>query len=151
MAPSPSGGSGGFSSLGPSRGGPADIFSFCSMPALFHLETPLPVGALGLNAFSHPWKYQVSYVFPPLALVPLVLSMFLEEHVSGQLRHLLLLAPCWMEVPWLPTVLNMLADVPWVVSHFKRSHHGCLSRPGTQGSAISAFNPLAAQQCMLCR
>ena len=24
----------------------------------------------------------------------------------------------------------------------KRSHHGCLGRPGTQGSAISAFNPL---------
>ena len=33
----------------------------------------------------------------------------------------------------------------------KRSHHGCLSRPCAQGSAISAFNPLAAQQCVLCR
>ena len=30
-----------------------------------------------------------------------------------------------------------------VVSHCKKSHHGCFSRPGTQGSAISAFNPLA--------
>ena len=78
----------------------------------FTLETPLPLGALGLNAFSHPWKFQVSYVFPPPALVPLVLSKFLAEHVNGQLRHLLLLAPCWMEAPWLPTVLGMLADVP---------------------------------------
>ena len=25
----------------------------------------------------------------------------------------MLVAPCWMEAPWLPTVLNMLADVPW--------------------------------------
>ena len=33
----------------------------------------------------------------------------------------------------------------------KRSHHGCFGRPGAQGSAISAFNPLAAQQCVLCR
>ena len=65
----------------------------------FTLETPLPVGALGLNAFSHPWNFQVSYVFPPLALVPLVLSKFLVEHVNGQLRHLLLVAPCWMEAP----------------------------------------------------
>ena len=79
----------------------------------FTLETPLPLGALRLNAFSHPWQFQVSYVFPPLALVPLVLSKFLAEHVNGQLRHLLLVAPCWMEAPWLPTVLNMLADVPW--------------------------------------
>ena len=78
----------------------------------FTLETPLPLGALGLNAFSHPWKFQVSYVFPPLALVPLVLSKFLAEHVNGQLRLLVLVAPCWMQAPWLPTVLNMLADVP---------------------------------------
>ena len=37
------------------------------------------------------------------------------------------------------------------VSHHKRSHHGCFGRPGAQGSAISAFNPLAVQQCVLCR
>ena len=79
----------------------------------FTLETPLPLGALGLNAFSHPWNFQVSYVFASLALVPLVLSKFLAEHVNGQLRHLLLVVPCWMEAPWLPTILNMLADVPW--------------------------------------
>ena len=78
----------------------------------FTLETPLPLGALGLNAFSHPWKFQVSYVFPPPALVPLVLSKFLAEHVNGQLRHLILVAPCWMEAPWLPTALSMLADIP---------------------------------------
>ena len=72
----------------------------------------LPLWTLGLNAFNHPWTFQVSYVFPPLALVPLVLSKFLAEHVNGQLRHLILVAPCWMEVPWLPTILNMLADVP---------------------------------------
>ena len=60
----------------------------------FTLETPLPLGALGLNVFSHPWNFQVSYVFPSLALVPLVLSKFLAEHVNSQLRHLLLVAPC---------------------------------------------------------
>ena len=65
----------------------------------FTFETLLPLGALGLNAFSHPWKFQVSYVFPPPALVPLVLSKFLAEHVNGQLRHLLLVAQCWMEAP----------------------------------------------------
>ena len=49
----------------------------------FTLETPLPLGALGLNAFSHPWTFQVSYVFPSPALVPLVLSRFLAEHVNS--------------------------------------------------------------------
>ena len=28
----------------------------------FTLDTPLPLGVLGLNAFSHPWNFQVSYV-----------------------------------------------------------------------------------------
>ena len=79
----------------------------------FTLETLLPLGVLGLNAFSHPWKFQVRYVFPSPALVPLVLSKFLAEHVNGQLRHLLLVAPCWMEAPWLSTVLNMLVDICW--------------------------------------
>ena len=37
------------------------------------------------------------------------------------------------------------------VSHHKRSHHGYFGRPGAQGSVITAFNPLAAQQCVLCR
>ena len=50
-------------------------------------------------------------MFPSLALVPLVLSKFLAD-VNGQLRHLLHVAPCWMEAPWLPIILNMLADVP---------------------------------------
>ena len=78
----------------------------------YTLETPLPVGALGLNAFNHAWNFQVSYVFPPPSLVPLVLSKFLEEHVKASFRLLILVAPCWMEAPWLPTVLNMLSDTP---------------------------------------
>ena len=77
----------------------------------YTLESPLPLGALGLNAFSHPWTFQVSYMFPSPALVPLVLFKFLAEHVKGQLRHMILVAPCWMEAPWLPTVLNVLADI----------------------------------------
>ena len=85
----------------------------------FTLETPLPVGALGLNAFNHPWTFQVNYMSPPFALVPVVLSKFLAEHIKGQLILLILVAPCWMEGPWLPTVLNMLADVPQHCSFMK--------------------------------
>ena len=79
----------------------------------FTLETPLPLGTLELNALSHPWNFKVSYLFPPPYLLPLVLSKFLAEHVNGQLRHLILVASCWMEAPWLSIVLNILADVPW--------------------------------------
>ena len=79
----------------------------------YTLETPLPLEALRLNAFNHPWMFQVSYVFPPATSVSLVLSKFLAESVKGQLRLLILVAPCWIEAPWLPTILNMLVDIPW--------------------------------------
>ena len=77
----------------------------------YNLELPLPLGVLGLNAFNHPYTYQVSYVFPPPALVPLVLSKFLVKHVTGQFRLLILVVPCWMEAPWLPKVLSILEDI----------------------------------------
>ena len=78
---------------------------------IYTLESPLPLGALGLNAFNHPWTFQVSNVFPSPILVPLVLSKFLVEHVKGQLRCLILVPLCLMEAPWHPTVLNMLTDI----------------------------------------
>ena len=110
----------------------------------FTLETPLPLGALGLNAFSHPWTFQVSYVFPPLTLVPLVLSKFLAD-VNGQLRYSTLVVPCWMEAPWLPTVLNMLAVIPQWCPIIKDLVMNVSVGQALNESAISAFNPLAAQ------
>ena len=90
------------------------------MPELLHLGISTTSGGLGVDAFNHPWMFQVSYMFPPSALVPFwsliiftrLLSKFLAEHGKGQLRQLILVALYWMEAPWLPTVLNMLADVP---------------------------------------
>ena len=75
-------------------------------------------------------------MFPPPAFVPLGLSNFLAEHVKGQLRHLILVAPCW-----LPTVLNILADVPQCCSIIKDIVVDVSVGQGAQGSAISAFNP----------
>ena len=90
-------------------------------------------------------------MFPPPALVPLVQSKFLTEHVTGEFRLLILVAPCWMEVPWLPTVLNILQDIPRHCCVVKDLIIGCFVRLGAQGSAISTFNHLGAQGYMLCR
>ena len=95
--------------------------------------------------------FWVSYVFHPPVLVPLVLFKFLAEHVKGQLRHFILVAPCLMEAPWLPTALNMLPDVPQWSPIVKDLIMDVFGRPGAHRSVISTFNPLAAQQCVLCR
>ena len=57
----------------------------------------------------------MSYMFPSPTLVPLVLSMFLVENVTGQFRLLIQMASLWIEATWLPVVLNMLVDI----------HHCC--------------------------
>ena len=76
----------------------------------YTLENLLPLVALGLNAFSHPWMCQVSYIFFHPTLGALVLPSFLEEHVTGQYRALIVVACGWMEVPWLSWVLIMSED-----------------------------------------
>ena len=68
--------------------------------------------AMGSNPFNHPWQFQVSYVFLPPTLVKIVLSTFLAEDITDQFKLLLLIAPLWLEDLLLPTILNMLADIP---------------------------------------
>ena len=89
-------------------------------------------------------------MFPPPALVALVLSTLLAEHVTGQFRLLLLVVPCYIVAPWLPAVLSMLEDIP----HSCRIVKNLIMDDfyaGTQVSAVTAVNPLAAQRCVLYR
>ena len=65
---------------------------------------------LELNTFNHPWKCQVSYAFPP-AIVPSILPILLAKHVTG------LVAPCWMEAPWLPTVHSYVGEHLLLLCH----------------------------------
>ena len=108
------------------------------------LECALPLGPMGLKAFKIPWTYLVSYVFSPPKLISLVLFKFLLEHVMCPFRLLIVVAPCWMEVPWLPTVFSVLAVISWYCP-VKKYYHGCFSRSSADGSVISAFTHLAVQ------
>ena len=74
------------------------------------MGSAVPLGVLGLNAFNYLCTCDVSYVFPPHALVSLVLSRFFLEHVTGQFKLWILVVPCGMESPLLHTVLSMLED-----------------------------------------
>ena len=47
-----------------------------------------------MKAFKHPWLFQVSYIFPSLVLVPVVLAKFLAEHVTDEFKLLIL------NIPW---------------------------------------------------
>ena len=86
----------------------------------------------------------MSYVFLPPALLPTVLCRYLAEHVIGQFRLLIIVAPCWIGDTWLPPIFNMLLNIPHWCPIIK-SHYGYFGRMVSQGYAITAFNLLAAQ------
>ena len=50
-----------------------------------------------------------------------------------------------METPWLIKSAQHVGRYSSSMSDYKRSHQGCFSRLGAQGSAITVFNPFAAQ------
>ena len=151
VAASLSGGSGSFSSLGPSRGGPAGIFSFHSMPALLHIGICTTSGGLGVECLQPSME-----VSGRLCVSSSSISSSGSVQVSGR--------TCQRSTQTFDsggTMLDGGSLAPYssqhvgrcspAVPHNKRSCHGCLSKPGALGSAIFAFNPLAAQQCVLCR
>ena len=82
------------------------------MPALLHLGISTISGVLGVECLQPSLD-----VSGKLCVSSSCISSSGSVHVSGrtfkgQFRHLILVASYWMEAPWLPTVLNMLADVP---------------------------------------
>ena len=129
-----------------------DLLAFSHSTQCQHyytLESPLSLGALELNAFNHPWTFQVSYVFPPPALVSLVLSKFLTE--MSRSTQMFYSDGTMLDGGSLASYSSQhVGRCSSAVPHLNRSHHGCFSRPCAQRSAICAFNPSAAQQCVLC-
>ena len=101
--------------------------------------------------FNHPWQFQVNYVFSALALVVVGLSRFLAKHIghlytiqSNDSSHALL------DGDSLASHLSQHVGRQSIsVSYNKRSHQGCLYRPGAKGSAIIPFNLLASQRCVV--
>ena len=78
----------------------------------FALETPLPLGTLGVKCFQPSLD-----ISGKLCVASSCISSSSSLQVSCRTcqrstRLMILVAPCWMEALWLPTVLDMLTDVP---------------------------------------
>ena len=65
---------------------------------------------LGVDALAHPWPKGRLYAFPPVALLPHILTRVREEHTS-----LLLVAPMWPNQPWFADLCSLAVDTPWVI------------------------------------
>ena len=59
------------------------------------------------DAPSQQWEFQILSAFPPPTLVPTVVN-----ELRGPSARMLLIAPSWNDAPWLPVLLELLADTP---------------------------------------
>ena len=93
------------STLTSTRGGSVGILTYHSLFVVLHLGKSTTSKGLLIKC--------VQPSLGVLGKLHLSSSKFLAEHVTVQLRVLILLSPYWMEPPLLPTVLNMVEDIPW--------------------------------------
>ena len=151
MAPFSSGGSGSFSPLGPSRSGPPGIFMFYSMPALFHFGNSTASWGLGVECLQPSLEISGKLCVSSSGSGPSY-SVQVSSRTCQRSTQTFTSGGSILDGCSLASHSSQHAGrYSSVVPSSKRSRHGCFGRPGTQGSVISAFNPLAAQQHVLCR
>ena len=134
--------------FGAFQGVPAGIFSFYSMPALLHLGISTTSGGLGVECLQPSLD-----VSGKLLVSSSCISSSSSVLVSGRTcqRWTTMFYSCGTMLDGgslAPHSSHLVGRHSLAVSHHKISHHGFFGRPEAQGSAISAFNPLAGQQCV---
>ena len=97
---------------------------------------------LKIHYFWDPWCWILSTI---LGYFWWGMSFFLQHYFplfcASLWQNTSHVAACLMEALWLSPVLKMLEDI----------HHLCPIVKDLMGSVITAFNPLAAHRCVLCR
>ena len=151
VASSPSGGSDSFSPLGPSRGGPAGIFLFQSIPALIHLGISTTSGGLGVECLQ-PSLDVSGKLCVSSSCISSSGSIQVFDRTCQRSTQTFDSGGTMMDGGSLaPHSSQHVGRHSLARPHHKRSDCGCLGRPGTQGSVMSVFNPLTAQGCVLHR
>ena len=136
--------------LGPSRGRPPGIFSFYSMPALFHFGNSTASGGLGVECLQPSLEFSGKLCVSSSSSGPSS-SVHVSARTCQWSTQTFTSGGTMLDRDSLASHSSQHAGrCSLVVSHHKRSCCGCFGWPGAQGSAISAFNPLAAQLCVLC-
>ena len=83
-----------------------------------HLNAQLPTyctryshpQAWATDALRIPWEGLLAYAFPPLSLIPRVLSKIEQESC-----RVLLIAPFWPRQSWFPRVVRLLVNTPLIL------------------------------------
>ena len=105
--------SGSISNLGSTGAGSVGIhLIYQSLSAILHLGKSTICGSLGVVCIQpSPYRSGELCIFSSYTSSPS--SVQVSCRICYRLiQTLIQVVPCWMEAPWLPTVLNMLEDIP---------------------------------------
>ena len=69
--------------------------------------------AVGRDAMLLPWD-PVTYLFPPVPLLPKVLQKICREHITA-----VLVCPRWPSAMWWTLVSDLLVEPPFTLPHFR--------------------------------
>ena len=133
-----------FLPLGSTRGGSVGILLYHSMPALLHLWNFTTSGGLGVECLQPSLEVSGKLCFSSCCI-----SSSSSVQVSGRIWHRAIQTfysgGTMLDGGFLASYNSQhVGRHSLVPSCHRRLHHGCFCRPGAQGSAISAFNVLAA-------
>nr|ACB38666.1 reverse transcriptase [Daphnia pulex] len=115
---------------------PSDVDVFAS-PWNAHLPAfiswfPQP-GAMATNAFSVNWKGLSGYIFPPFALIFKCIEKIRRERATA-----VFVCPVWTGQPWFPLLLELVCDVPRLLT----------SSPVLLTSALGESHPLISSNAL---
>ena len=79
-------------------GGYVGVLTYQSLSALLHLEESTTFGSLAIECFQPSLGIWGESCVSSFYISSLILCKFLVEHVTGQLKLLVLVVPCWMGV-----------------------------------------------------
>ena len=118
------------------------IFLFYSMPPLFHFGNSTASGGLGVECLQPSLEFSGKLCVSSSSSGPSC-SVQVSSRTCQQSTQTFASGGSMLDGSSLASHSSQHAGrCSSVVSHHKRSCCGCFGRPGTQGSAISAFNPL---------
>ena len=66
--------------------------------------------AWAIDAFTLQWKNFIFYAFPPFSLIDRVCQKVLVDEADG-----ILVVPYWPAQSWLPIVLKLCVNPPWII------------------------------------
>ena len=79
---------------------------------------------VSFNAFSLNWSKYSGYLFPPFSLI-----LKCVDKIKRDIANVVFICPVWTTQPWFPVLLEMAADIPYLLPQTSNLLSSPMSKP----------------------